>query len=400
MAIYHLLVTIVFTLAVDAFALWRVLRWPWVRAVGVSVLINVASVIASAVAYDMVASRLPLEWSQLYVWVRYHLALKALFFAVAYGATLLAEYLIVRQWERERNPWQVLAVVAVMNLITMLPGAVESAVAGRPRVAATFELTPDIPWLRDEGTRLYYFDYAARAVKMRALGGGAAETVSTALPALGYRVGAEQRMCVLSVTNTAELSWHSATGRCAITVPLMLTNILHVECAPDGAWYAVASAGQVRVYALPGNTLTASVDAADVEYITAAAQPAGVAWSGKESSGVLALDSTTNAIGVPQAFWSWSPYEQPVATAVFTRGDVTITVRNGFGIDIMTPSYTDRFEAVRGASYRGLDFTPDGRTFVFALGSEVLALEIATRRVGHVCMGAAAVLTTERGRRP
>jgi len=397
--IYHVVLTIVFTLAVDAFVLWRVLRWPWLRAAGVSVLINVAAVIASAFAYEVVASRMPLEWSLLHVWVRYHLAIKALFFGVAYAATLAAEYLIVRQWERARTPWQLLGVVAAMNLVTMLPGAIESAVAGRPRVAATFELTPNTPWLQGDRTRLYFFDYTTRTLKVRALGGQEAQVISGALPVFGYRVGADQRMCVLGVTNTAVLSWNSATGRCAATVPLALTNILHVECAPDGAWYAVAAGGQVRMYALPGNTLTASVNVANVTHITAASQPAGVAWNGTESSGVLALDGTTNTVSVPQPFWCWPPYEQPVATAVFTRGDVTIRVRNGYGIDIMTPSYTDTFVAVRGGSYRGLDFTPDGRSFVFVLGSEILALEIETRRAGHVCLGAAAVLTTERGRR-
>jgi|GEM_PF-4652261 len=397
--IYHVVVTIIFTLAVDAFVLWRVLRWPWLRAAGVSVLINVASVIASVFAYEVVASRIPLEWSLLHVWVRYHLALKALFFGVAYTATLAAEYLIVRQWERERNPWQLLGVVAAMNLVTMLPGAIESAVASRPRVADTFELTRDTPWLQSDRTRLYFFDVTSRTLNARELGGQESQVISDALPVLGYRVGADQRMCVLSVTNTAVLSWIGATGRYAATVPLALTNILHVDCAPDGAWYAVAVDGQVRMYALPGNTLTASVNAANVTHITAAAQPAGVAWRGSESFGVLALDGSTNSALMPQPFWCWSPFEQPVATAVFTRGDVTIQVRNGYGIDIWTPSYTDTFVAVRGGSYRGLDFTPDGRSFVFVLGSEILALDIETRRVGHVCLGAAPVLTTDRGRR-
>jgi len=368
--------------------------------VGLSVLINVASLIAAGIAYALVAGRLPPAWSTLYVWQRYYIALQMFFFALAFAATVAAEFFICRHWEKDRNPWFLLAVVAVMNLITMAPSALESAVASRPRIPATFTLTPTAPWLQADGAVLYFFDLQTRTLNALPLGGRQPQVLTAALPAHGYRAGTDQRVCVLSVTNTAVFSWHSATGRCEIAVPLALTNILHVDCAPDGAWYATAAAGTLRIFSTADNSVTAAVDAADVAYLAAAAQPPAVCWAGANAAGVLTLDGTTNASSVPQPFWYWSPYLAPAATAVFSRGALAITVRNGEGIEIKTPAYTDTFIAVRGASYRGLGLTTDNRSFVFALGSEILALDLDTRMIGHVCQGAAAVLTAPEQRVP
>lgn len=399
MSSLHVVATIVFTLAVDIFALWRLLRWPWVRAIGVGVLINVASLVGAAVAYDMVAGRLPLEWTQLHLWVKYHAWIKVLFFAVAYGVIVLVEYLIVRVWEKEGSVWRVFGVVAGMNALTTIPGAIESAMAGWPRVPTSFTLERTASWAAGSDARLYYFDYAARKLMTKQMSEGTGELVSAALPVNGYRVGAEGRVCIASVTNTLVMSWPSATGRHEVTVPLLVTNLALVECDPRGRWYATADARQVRIYALPDNTLTASASVGEVEYLTAVTS-GGVMWKERQSSGILTLGGVTNAVTAPEPFWYWSPYEIPEGTAVFARGDVCITVRNGLGIEIMTPTYTDTFAVVRGARYRGLDFTPDGRVFVFTVGSEVLALEIATRRVGHVCLGVGPVLITERSKRP
>ncbi|MCX7847710.1 MAG: hypothetical protein N2595_06760 [bacterium] len=400
MQIFHFIVTVVFVLAVDAFALWRVLRWPWVRAMGVSVLINVASLIGAALAYDVVAARVPLAWSQLHVWVKYHLALKGLFFIVAYGATVAIEFFIVRIWEGQSNPWRILLLVASINAVTLAPGAVESVVAGWPRVPKTFTLLPDAPWLEGDGTKLYFFDIAGRVLKVRELGTNGAVVVSQAVPVYGYRVGADGRMCVIGLTNIVSLSWLSVTGRHEVTVPLLLTNVWHVDCAPDGSWYAVASGGHVRMYTLPGQVVTAQVSVGNVEYITAAGPLPSVAWVGTHEKGVLAAGGATNVSATLQPFWAWSPYERSLETGVFSREGVTVTIRDGCGIEIVTPAYTDTFTTVRGARYRGLDFTRDGRSFVFSMGTEVLALEIPTRRVGHVCLGAGVLMTSERERRP
>ena len=253
---------IVFVVGVDVIFLIRLLDWPWQKAAGMAVVINIASAFAAVFAGTLIMQRLPVGIFDLYQVYHHYARLPLLSMAIAFAATVAAEFAICRAVDKVAQTPRLWGVVIAMNLITALPGDISGYMRGRPQALAGFTLTERADWLAVTDT-LYYVELPGRCLVKAACAATNTTVLSAALPRYGYGIAADGRACVFDATNSLALMpaaladqivWWWTTNQLAATTNVFAardaTVVVHLRGGFD-----LVRAGVTNRCALSGDAL-------------------------------------------------------------------------------------------------------------------------------------------------
>jgi len=120
----HLTVAIFFTLGVDAYAIFKFLKWNLRKACAVSLLINFVSMIAAFMAQQYLVTKLPSDWFFLYHISNNYATIFLIFSTVTIVVKILMETLIISFFDKEISTANLWVIVVVMNIITAVPGSI------------------------------------------------------------------------------------------------------------------------------------------------------------------------------------------------------------------------------------------------------------------------------------
>ncbi len=398
MQLAHIVIAILFTLGVDAVALRRFLRWTWQKAIGVAVLLNVASLISAFFAQSYIMARIPASWFFIYNLYTRYAAVVLPFILLAFLVKVVTEWFICTFFEKSAPTKTIWAVVAGMNLVTMLPGAVHEYVRSRPEIPKPYVLLPSADWLGQLDEDVYFFDTFARRLVAVKPGSTNFTVLTSSPPVRGYRIACGGAAVItLHPTNAVTISLLAGSDKPArsYTYPIVVDNPALIDVSPEARFFAVCDAGSVKCYGLSSGGRTGEATRVSI------GTDGYVAWTTNSSMILCGTRDGAELVewqaGVTQACatvapttpvsWVCSLDKYLAPTNVFVSPVATVEVIRSAGLEIHSDGKTDKFTVSAAAGYVGIGFLSDNETFLFQLGREIMALNVRTKTVGHLYEG-------------
>ncbi len=402
----HTLIQMLAVLLIEAFVLKFVFSWTILKASGISILLNIVSFFSVQVVIPFIFKNVPPElWYLHSVSTHYYVIMLPLV-VVIYCVTVLTEVLVFAFFMSRESKKKVWAAVSGMNLATLCILSLPSILFGAPALAEGFSLVSSADWLQPSGEKIYYVDTTNGFLVCRSPGTNSLAVLYTDNPIFGYRVSTDnERLITLfpSPSNTIRAILCS-TGQSAL-LPGRILNAAQVALAPDAQFVAQYESNAVRFFSFPQADRIAAVSAPEPH------PDSFVCWQTNSTDIFYGDDSAVYRAGVsnavspalsvspgliaPDVVWSISCLNP---TNTFICGSLTATVYWTGGIRFDGPDRHMLFSiACRSASvyYNGIGFVNNGDSFLFQLSAfskEIMALNLANGKVGHVWNGGMAAM--------
>jgi len=393
----HLTIAIFFTLAIDTFALFKYLKMNLKKACAVSLLINIASMIAAFIAQQYLVTKLPTDWFFLHHILNNYATVFLIFSTVTLAVKILVETLIITFFEKEVSTAVLWGVVIVMNIFTALPGLTYDFVRGKPKISAPFVLTENEDWIHNCSDTIYFLDANTKMLTAATPGSTNYFPLTSAEPFFGYRISAGGNAAItLGRTNVIVISvFNSNKLTKTYTFPSKVESVKLADVVPQKNIYVTCLSNTINCFDLQSGAPTGEVvkinSTNSVNKISICADSSKIlSLVGKEKFVANWIDGKAMPIAEsPKTFPSLicSIKDYAAISNSFNSSEAEINIVMNKGIEIKYKGEKYNFNVGTSARFMGIGFLSDGENFLFQLGGEIMVLNVKTKKVGHLFEG-------------
>ncbi len=403
----HLIIAIFFTLGVDAYAIFKYLKWDVRKACAVSLLINFASMIAAFMAQQYLVTKLPSNWFFLYHISTQYASVFLTFVVVTIVVKILIETLILSFFDKEISTSMLWSVVIVMNLITAAPGSIYDFVRGKPEISKPFSLIENANWIKNSKDKIYFLNAKDRMLTLALPGMEKSYPLTAAQPFFGYRISDNGNAVItLGKTNSVTISIIASNALVkSFTYPSDVKTVDLIDVFPEKNIFAVCLSNQLKCFNLQTGSLTGKtveLPGDNFDYIGIKQDLQEVVCN-SDTNKILAnwLEGTAKElknVSDEKTCLSYicSIQNYVAVTNSFHSPKTVINVVMNKGIEIISNVGTNELNFGTTARYIGIGFLSDGNNFLFQLGGEIMVLNIETKKVGHLYEGILCIIKNKR----
>lgn len=405
------IILIVITITIETAVLSYIFKWDLAKALGITALMNIVSFLGASIALLYALSKFPTHWFHLWYMANHYIQVMTPFVLIWWGARIIIEILLCRLWAKNFPLSRVVITILLVNIVTLTPGTIRTLKASKPHVTPeSFVLVEKADWIAPVQEKLIYYSLDSHALIEAAPGTDVTRDLAADASYHGYRIVLDGS-AVLSpgVSNTLLLTMNDISNTFSYHLPQPITKPALCDISPDQKYVAVAVSNMCHIFNRENGMVTNSITCPVVSnnsWLSWTADGTAVCINDADNYAIIPWPNTsvdityTNVLPKLAVSWATKDYYAPPGEAHYTSSQANITVNPTNGITIKSASDYSTLRISTAQRYFGIGFLSDQETFLFAIGHEILALNLRTREIGNLVDGVLPLLTKPRYRVP